>query len=48
MQSLILSNASLISASNTDLNWYDDVEVDFLELPQIEDLEASDNGGIYL
>ena len=27
---------------------YDDVETDFLEPPQVDDLEASDNGGIYL
>jgi integrase/recombinase XerD len=27
---------------------YDDVETNFLEPPQIDDLEASDNGGIYL
>lgn len=27
---------------------YDDVETDFQEPAQVDDLEASDNGGIYL
>ena len=27
---------------------YDDVETNFLEPPQVDDWEASDNGGIYL